>query len=79
MAAVLSNTNGRSTTKQPTALRVEKYAVSIYEPWGWVLVTPMFNDELQSALSAETQAHKQTAMQRRLQLLLLLGAVLLLG
>ena len=53
--------------------------VSIYEPWGWVLVTSMFNDELQSALSAETQAHKQTAMQRRLQLLLLLGAVLLLG
>ena len=53
--------------------------VSVYQPWGWVLVTSMFNDELQSALSAEAQAYAQTAMQRRMQLALLLGAALALG
>ena len=53
--------------------------VSAYEPWGWVLVTSMFNDELQSTLSAETQAYKTTSMKQRLQLALLLAAALALG
>ncbi|MDD2713106.1 MAG: cache domain-containing protein, partial [Simplicispira sp.] len=50
--------------------------VSTYGPWDWVLVTSMFNDELQSTLRTETQAQTQSHLQRRLQLaLLLLGAL----
>ena len=53
--------------------------VSAYEPWGWVLVTSMFNDELQSTLRTETQLHTQFNLQRRLQLALLLVGALGLG
>ncbi len=53
--------------------------VSVYEPWGWVLTTSMFNDELQSPLRAEVQMQSQGSTQRRLQLGLLLAAVLVLG
>jgi len=28
--------------------------ITNYAPWGWVLVTTMFNDELHSTLRAET-------------------------
>ena len=53
--------------------------VSVYKPWDWVLVTSMFNDELQSTLRSETKAQAQGNTQRRLQLLLLLGGALALG
>jgi signal transduction histidine kinase len=53
--------------------------ISVYQPWGWVLVTSMFNDELQSPLRAEAQVQSQGSVQRRLQLALLLLGVLALG
>ncbi len=53
--------------------------VSSYEPWNWVLVTSMFNDELQSTLRAETHAHQQGDGEYRLRLLLVLLAVAALG
>jgi len=53
--------------------------VSVYEPWGWVLVTSMFNDELQSTLQSETSAQNQGNNQQRLQLTLVLLGVTALG
>lgn len=53
--------------------------VSVYEPWGWIIVTTTFNDELQSTLHAETYAQEQGNSQQRLQLALVLAAVAALG
>ena len=44
--------------------------VTTYAPWGWVLVTSMFNDELHSTLRAETRAHEEGNIQQRLELAL---------
>ena len=60
-------------------LRRKTALVSVYKPWDWVLVTSMFDDELESALSAETEVRTLNAVQRRLQLALLLGGTLTLG
>jgi len=53
--------------------------ITTYAPWGWVLVTTMFNDELHSTLRTETQAHKQGSTQKRLELALMLAGALALG
>lgn len=53
--------------------------VSTYAPWGWVLVTSIFNDELEAALAAEKQAHAQDASQQRLELALVVLGSLALG
>jgi len=53
--------------------------ISTYAPWGWVLVTTMFNDELHSTLRAETQAHEQGSTQKRMELALMLAGALALG
>ena len=53
--------------------------VSTYAPWGWVLVTSMFNDELRPMMDAERQAHEQGSTERRVRLALVLLAALALG
>lgn len=53
--------------------------ISTYAPWGWLLVTTMFNDELHSTLRAETQAHEQGSTQKRVELALMLAGALALG
>src|SRR3990167_8102422 len=53
--------------------------ISTYAPWGWVLVTTMFNDELHSTLRTETQAHEQGSTQKRMELALMLAGALALG
>ena len=53
--------------------------ITNYAPWGWVLVTTMFNDELQSTLRAETQAHEQGSTHKRMELALMLAGALALG
>ena len=53
--------------------------VSTYAPWGWVLVTSMFSDELQSTLHAEIRTHEQGNSAHYLRLALVLLAVGALG
>ncbi|MDY0108022.1 MAG: cache domain-containing protein, partial [Giesbergeria sp.] len=53
--------------------------ISTYAPWGWMLVTSMFNDELHSTLRAETQVQQQGITQKRIELVLMLIAALALG
>ena len=53
--------------------------VSTYAPWGWVLVTSMFNDELHSTLRAAIQAQEQGNIQQRMELALMLLGALALG
>ena len=53
--------------------------VSTYAPWGWVLVTTVFNDELRPMLEAEHQIHEQGTTERRVRLGLVLLATLTLG
>jgi diguanylate cyclase (GGDEF)-like protein/PAS domain S-box-containing protein len=53
--------------------------VSTYAPWGWVLITSMFNDELDSTLRAEAKAHEAGNTQHRLELALVVLGVLGLG
>ena len=53
--------------------------VTTYAPWGWVLVTSMFNDELHSTLRAETRAHEEGNIQQRLELALMVLGALALG
>ncbi len=53
--------------------------VTTYEPWGWVVTTSIFNDELEAALRAEEHAHADDAHQRRWELLLVVLGSLALG
>ncbi|GAB3358347.1 MULTISPECIES: bifunctional diguanylate cyclase/phosphodiesterase [Giesbergeria] len=53
--------------------------VSTYAPWGWVLVTSMFNDELESALHAEIYAHEAGNGEHYLRLAIVLLGVTALG
>ncbi|WP_051603022.1 bifunctional diguanylate cyclase/phosphodiesterase [Simplicispira psychrophila] len=70
---------GHQDGQQDQLLGRKTALVSVYGPWNWVLVTAMFNDELQSTLRTETQAYSQGSTQRRLQLALLLCGALALG
>jgi len=53
--------------------------VTTYAPWGWVMVTSMFNDELHSTLRAQTRAHEEGNTQQRLELALMVLGALALG
>lgn len=46
------------------------------EPWGWVVIATVFNDEFQSALDAETKVYEEGASQRLLTLLLVIVGAL---
>ena len=59
---------GKAATKTALVQRVE--------PWGWVVVATVFNDEFQSALDAEKEVYEAGSDQRSLQFLLaVLGAL----
>ncbi|UCV19242.1 cache domain-containing protein [Ferribacterium limneticum] len=59
---------GKAATKTALVHRVE--------PWGWVVVATVFNDEFQSALDAEREVYEAGSDQRSLQFLLaVLGAL----
>ncbi|MGB4063633.1 MAG: cache domain-containing protein [Azonexus sp.] len=59
---------GKAATKTALVNRVE--------PWGWVVVATVFNDEFQSALDAERDVYEAGSDQRSLKLLLVvLGAL----
>ncbi|MBY0453687.1 MAG: EAL domain-containing protein [Burkholderiaceae bacterium] len=65
-----TSADGKPEVGRKTAL------ISTYAPWGWVLVTSIFNDELQSTLHAEVQAHEKGSTERHIRLaLVLLGAL----
>ncbi len=51
--------------------------VTTYAPWGWVLTTSMFNDELEAAWQAEVQSQARNVNQQRAELaLVVLGSLL---
>ncbi len=50
-----------------------------YEPWGWVLVTTMFDDDLHGTLSEQRRLQEEGGAQRNLQLALALAGALALG
>lgn len=51
--------------------------VTVYAPWGWILTTSMFNDELDATWQAEVQSQAQKVNQQRVELaLVVLGSLL---
>ncbi len=51
--------------------------VTAYAPWGWVLATSMFNDELEATWQAEVQSQARKVNQQRVELaLVVLGSLL---
>ena len=50
-----------------------------YEPWGWVLVTTMFDDDLRGTLTEQRRLQEEGGAQRNLQLALALVGALALG
>ncbi len=53
--------------------------VQTYEPWRWVVVTTLFDNELRAAVAAEQQNHQYLSSQQALNLALATLAALLLG
>ena len=49
------------------------------EPWGWILVATMFNDELQAVINAENTRYAEDSTQRLLKLMLIALGALTLG
>ncbi|MFZ2974230.1 MAG: cache domain-containing protein [Ferribacterium limneticum] len=60
--------SGKLATKTAQVRRIE--------PWGWVVIATVFNDEFQSALDAETKVFEEGASQRLLTLLLVIVGAL---
>ncbi|MBS1143202.1 MAG: response regulator [Proteobacteria bacterium] len=61
-------TTGKSSTKTALVRRID--------PWGWILVATVFDDEFQNALDAENEAYAAGANQRLVNLMLVvLGAL----
>jgi diguanylate cyclase (GGDEF)-like protein/PAS domain S-box-containing protein len=50
-----------------------------YEPWGWVLVTTMFDDDLRGSLTEQRRLQEEGGAQRNWQLALALAGALALG
>ncbi len=50
-----------------------------YEPWGWVLVATMFDDDLRNTLTEQRRLQEEGGAQRNLQLVLALAGALGLG
>ncbi len=53
--------------------------VQIYEPWQWVVIITMFDDEIHVALAAEQQAHMKLSARQAVTIALAGLAALLLG
>ena len=53
--------------------------VTTYAPWGWVLTTTMFNNELEAPWQAEVQQQNEHKARQQLELVLVVLASLLLG
>lgn len=50
-----------------------------YEPWGWVLVVTMFDDDLRGTLAEQRQLQEEGGARRNLQLAMALAGALTLG
>lgn len=53
--------------------------VRTIEPWGWIIVVTMFDDELQSMFVAETERYAAGAAERSLTLLLVISGALVMA
>lgn len=66
--------------KAGTGELVKKTAyVQIYEPWQWVVITAMFDDEIHAALAVEQQAHMKLSARQAVTIVLAGLAALLLA
>jgi PAS domain S-box-containing protein len=60
-------------------LRQKTALVQRIEPWGWIVVAAVFDDELQSLIAGEITRHSEDGTQRSLNLLIAVAGALALG